>query len=263
MKHIQTIIRKEWEDAMRNKMVFYVVVLVPLFMVILPIVLLYLMGHLPISESDMQELGRALNSPLFQGMQPEEAMQSVMTSNMLVLFLMMPIMVPVTIAAYSIVGEKVQRSLEPLLATPVSTTELLLGKGIAAALPGVLTTWIAYGIFLIFAWFLAASPRVFGIFINPMWLVALFVLAPLLTIMAVNFGLIISSRVSDPRSAEQLGALIVLPLMLLFIGGLSGFIPLDSRTFWVTSILVAVTDVVLVYFAVVLFQRETILTRWK
>jgi len=104
---------------------------------------------------------------------------------------------------------------------------------------------------------------VFGIFINPMWLVALFVLAPLLTIMAVNFGLIISSRVSDPRSAEQLGALIVLPLMLLFIGGLSGFIPLDSRTFWVTSILVAVTDVVLVYFAVVLFQRETILTRWK
>jgi ABC-2 type transport system permease protein len=116
----------------------------------------------------------------------------------------MPVMVPVTIASYSIVGEKVQRSLEPLLATPITTMELILGKGVAAALPGIITTWIAYCIFLVFARFLAASPRVFGVFVNPMWLVALLVLAPLLTIMAVNFGLIISSRVSDPRSAEQL-----------------------------------------------------------
>ena len=63
----------------------------------------------------------------------------------------MPLMVPVTIAAYSIVGEKITRSLEPLLATPVTTTELLLGKGLAAALPGVGTAWACYGIFLIFA----------------------------------------------------------------------------------------------------------------
>jgi ABC-type Na+ efflux pump permease subunit len=59
MRHIRTIILKEWEDALHNKMVFYVIVLVPLLMVILPIVLLYLMGHLPISERDMEELGRA------------------------------------------------------------------------------------------------------------------------------------------------------------------------------------------------------------
>ena len=62
---------------------------------------------------------------------------------------MMPLMVPVTIAAYSIVGEKVTRSLEPLLATPISTTKLLLGKGLAAALPGIVTAWISYGLFLI------------------------------------------------------------------------------------------------------------------
>ncbi len=263
MKHIRTIFVKEWQDALRNKTVFYVVVLVPLFMVILPIVLLFLMARLPVSESDMAELGRALNNPMFAGMLPAEAMQSVLTSNMLVLFLMMPVMVPVTIASYSIVGEKAQRSLEPLLATPITTPELLLGKGLAAAIPGILTTWIAYGIFLVFAYFLSASPRVFSVFINPMWLVALFVLAPLLAIMAVNFGLIISSRVSDPRSAEQLGALVVLPLMLLFIGGLSGIIALNSMTFWVVAVLTMVADVALVVLAVKLFQRETILTRWK
>jgi len=263
MRHIRTIILKEWEDALHNKMVFYVIVLVPLLMVILPIALLYLMGHLPISERDMEELGRALNNPMFQGMAPAEAMQSVMTSNMLVLFLIMPVMVPVTIASYSIVGEKVQRSLEPLLATPITTMELILGKGVAAALPGSSLRGLPTASFWSLRAFLAASPRVFGVFVNPMWLVALLVLAPLLTIMAVNFGLIISSRVSDPRSAEQLGALIILPLMLLFIVAYPAFIALNSTTFWLTSLLVAVADVALAYFAVVLFQRETILTRWK
>ena len=263
MKQIRTIIAKEWADVRRNKLVLYVVVFVPLLMTAIPVVMLYMMGRVPISQGDLQELGRMLSNPIFAGMSPAEAMQSVMASNMLVLFLMMPLMVPVTISAYSIVGEKVSRSLEPLLATPVTTLQLLLGKGIAAALPGIVMAWLSYGAFLVFARLFAVSDRVFRVFVNPMWLVAMFVLAPLLTVAAVGFGIIISSRTSDPRAAEQLGSLIILPLMLLFIGALAGFIPLSSLTFWLSTVVVALLDIVLVYFGVVLFQRETILTRWK
>lgn len=263
MKAVRTIIIKEWLDIRRNKLVLSVVVFVPLLMAAIPIALLIIMGRVPISESDYQELGRMLENPLFAGLTPAEAMQSVLASNYLVLFLMMPLMVPVTIAAYSIVGEKITRSLEPLLATPVSTAQLLLGKGLAAALPGVLTAWISYGIFLIFARIFAVSDRVFRIFIDPMWLVAMFVLAPLLTVMAVNVGIIISSRTSDPRAAEQLGSLVILPLMVLFIGPLVGLIQLNSITFWVASLIVLVLDAGLLYLGVKLFQRETILTRWK
>jgi ABC-2 type transport system permease protein len=263
MKHIRTIIAKEWADVLRNKLVFYVVVFVPLLMVAIPVIMLYIMGHAPVSQSDYEEMGRMLRNPIFTQMAPVEAVQSVLASNFLVLFLMMPLMVPVTIAAYSIVGEKVARSLEPLLATPVTTTELLLGKGLAAALPGVLMAWVSYGIFLICARFLAVSDRVFNVFVNPMWLVAMFVLAPLLTVMAVNFGVIVSSRVTDPRAAEQLGSLIILPLMVLFIGPMTGLIMLNSLTFWIASAIVALADFGLVYLGVALFQRETILTRWK
>jgi ABC-2 type transport system permease protein len=176
---------------------------------------------------------------------------------------MMPLMVPVTIAAYSIVGEKVTRSLEPLLATPISTTRLLLAKGLAAALPGIVMAWVSYGVFLIGARILAVSDRVFNIFINPMWLVAMLVLTPLLTVMAVNVGIIVSSRTSDPRAAEQLGSLVILPLMILFIGPMAGFIQLNSTTFWISALIALLADVVLVYLGVKLFQRETILTRWK
>jgi ABC-2 type transport system permease protein len=263
MNHIRTIISKEWADVRRNKLVFSVVWGIPLLMAAIPVVMLIIMSRVPIKQSDFEELGRMLNNPLFSGMSPTEAMQSVLASNYLVLFLMMPLMVPVTIAAYSIVGEKVTRSLEPLLATPITTTELLLGKGLAAAIPGIITAWISYAIFLIFARIFSVSDRVFEVFVNPMWLVAMFVLAPLLTVMAVNVGVIVSSRTSDPRAAEQLGSLVILPLMILFIGPLTGFIMLSAATFWVSSLIVALLDAGLMVLGVKLFQRETILTRWK
>jgi ABC-2 type transport system permease protein len=230
---------------------------------VIPLAMMGVMGRFGVSQGDLEEMSAMLKNPLFQGLNAVEAVQSMMASNFLVLFLMMPLMVPVTIAAYSIVGEKVTRSLEPLLATPISTTKLLLAKGVAAAVPGIAGAWIAYVVFLIGARFLAVSDQVFNIFINPMWLVAMLVLAPLLTIMAVNVGIIVSSRTSDPRAAEQLGSLIILPLMILFIGPMAGFIQLSATTFLIAALIALAADVVLVYLGVKLFQRETILTRWK
>jgi ABC-2 type transport system permease protein len=263
MRQIRAVIRKEWTDMLRNKLVFYVIVFVPLLMLAIPVVMLFVMRMAPVNPQDLEEMQGVLKNPIFAEMSSLEALQSVMASNMLVLFLMMPLMVPVTIASYSIVGEKVTRSLEPLLATPITTTRLLVAKGFAAAAPGIAMTWICYALFLVAARLLAVSERVFAVFVNPMWLVAMFVLAPLMTIMAVMVGVIVSSRVSDPRAAEQLGALILLPLMVLFIGAMAGLIMLNSATFWISSAIVAIADGALVYGGTALFQRETILTRWK
>ncbi len=263
MKAVRTIILKEWADIRRNKLVFSVVIGVPLLMVLIPVVMLFIMSRAPVDSRDLEELSRMLQNTLFTGMDGREALQAAMASNFMILFLMMPLMVPVTIAAYSIVGEKIMRSLEPLLATPVSTAQLLLGKGLAAALPGIVMTWFSYALFLVFARLFAVSDRVFSVFVNPMWLIAMFVLSPLLTVMAVNVGIIVSSRTSDPRAAEQLGSLIILPLMVLFIGVMAGFIMLSATTFWLSSLIVLVLDAGLLYLGVTLFQRETILTRWK
>jgi ABC-2 type transport system permease protein len=263
MNAIMTIVRKEWMEVRKNKLVLSVVLFIPILMTLIPLVMMGVMGRFGVSQGDFEEMGAMLQNPLFQGLDAVEAVQSMLASQFLVLFLMMPLMVPVTIAAYSIVGEKITRSLEPLLATPISTAKLLLAKGLAAALPGIITAWISYAVFLIGARFLAVSDAVFNIFINPMWLIAMLVLAPLLTIMAVNVGIIVSSRTSDPRAAEQLGSLIIIPLMVLFIGPIAGFIQLNSLTFVISAAIVLLADVVLVYLGVKLFQRETILTRWK
>lgn len=263
MNDIRTIIAKEWVDVRQNKMVAYVVLLVPLLMTAIPIVVLYIFRTVPISAGDMEELSAMLANPLFAGMTAREAMQSVMATNMMLLFLIMPLMVPVTIASYSIVGEKMTRSLEPLLATPITTFNLLLGKSLAAAVPGIAATWFCYLIFVLAARLLVVSDRAFGVFTNAMWIIAMLVLAPLLTVLAVSIGVIVSSRVNDPRAAEQLGSLVILPFMALFIGSLSGLILLNTTTFWITSGIIAILDIGLVYIGVMLFQRETILTRWK
>lgn len=263
MSAVTTVIGKEWADVRRNRLVLSVVLFMPLLITAIPVVMLAVMSRVGINQSDYEQLGPLLDNPMFAGMTPVEAMQSVLASNMLVLFLIMPVMVPVTIATNSIVGEKLTRSLEPLLATPISTVELLVAKGIAAAAPGIASVWASYAVFLVGARAFSASDRVFMIFVDPMWLVALLVLAPLLTVMAVSVGIIVSSRATDPGAAQQLGSLVVLPLMLLLIGALSGLFQLSGGVFWIAALLVGAADVALVRLGVKLFQRETILTRWK
>lgn len=263
MSAVGTILRKEWAEVRRNRLVLSVVLIMPLVITALPVAMLAVMSRVGVSEADYQELGPLLDDPRYAGLSAVEALQSVMASNMLVLFLLMPVMLPLTIATYSIVGEKLTRSLEPLLATPITTAQLLAGKAIAAAVPGIAAAWLSYGLFLIGARVFSASDRVFAIFVDPMWLIALLVVAPALTVMAVSIGIIVSSRTSDPRAAEQLGSLIILPLMVLLIGVMTGFLRLSSGLFWAAALVVALADVGLVYLGVKLFQRETILTRWK
>lgn len=263
MNPMRTIIRKEWEDTLRNKLIFSMLIGVPLIMTIIPIAILYATGVGAVNQSDLSDMTGMLRNPLYANMAPREALQAMMSSQMLILFLLMPLILPVTIAAYSIVGEKVTRSLEPLLATPITTMQLLLAKAFAASAPAVVLTWISYAIFVGFARLFAASDRVFSVFVNPMWLVALLLLAPLLTIMAVCAGIMVSSRVNDPRAAEQLGGLVVIPFMGFFLSVLGGLILLNTTTFLIVTGIVALCDVGLVYAAVALFQRETILTQWK
>ncbi len=178
------------------------------------------------------------------------------------MFMILPVMIPVTIAAYSIVGEKTTRSLEPLLATPITTTELLLGKGIAAVLPAVVVTWISFGIYII-AVRLMTNPTVFAQVVAPMWLLAVFVVGPLLAVLAVCAAMMISSRVTDPRTAEQLAGAVMMPIILLLLGQSFGIFLLSSELVLVAAVVVLLLDVVLIYLTVQMFARETILTRWK
>jgi ABC-2 type transport system permease protein len=81
--------------------------------------------------------------------------------------------------------------------------------------------------------------------------------------LAVGVGVIVSSRVNDTRTAQQVGGFLVVPLMLIFIPMFLGTLVLTGTIFLIGAFLFAILDVAVLIAAVALFQRETILTRWK
>ena len=75
--------------------------------------------------------------------------------------------------------------------------------------------------------------------------------------------IMISSRVNDPRVAEQLSAIVIVPILALFFGQISGFLVIDSRIILIMIAILILIDLGMLYLTERLFQRETILTRWK
>jgi ABC-2 type transport system permease protein len=264
MDKIAALLQKEWHEALRNRMVLFTTLFLPLVFVALPIIMLAVFRNVPDSDLDLDDAPPGFfNNPAFAGLSAPETMQALIANQMLTLFLLMPLAIPMTIATYSIVGEKREKSLEPLLATPITVPELLLGKAISAAVPGVLAAWGSYLIFLGAARFLVISEAVYATFISPAWLLTIGLMAPLLTILAVTAGIMVSSRVNDPRAAEQLGMLIILPVLALMFGQMAGLLYLGVTLVLVTLLALLLLDAAMLYFATRLFQRESILTRWK
>jgi ABC-type Na+ efflux pump permease subunit len=165
--------------------------------------------------------------------------------------------------SYSIVGEKIEKSLEPLLATPTTDGELLLGKSLATFLPTIGVTYIGAAIFIIImdVW----SYIKLGLFLLPNadLAVILGLMAPLACVLSVEANVIISSKVNDIRAAQQLGTLVVLPLILLLVFSVQiTVIPIILLALIVSAVL-AIADIALFYLSKATFQREEILTKWK
>jgi ABC-2 type transport system permease protein len=261
MNRIRTIIEKEWAEVFKNRVVLFTVILLPLLFTALPLVMLVATGSEDAAgdSTDVPTMFAAACGNL-SGM---DCLQVYLVNQFLLLYLMMPMSIPVAIAAYSIVGEKTTHSLEPLLATPVTTEELLVGKSLAAALPAIAATWICFGIFVAVLPLTGVSQGVIGYILGPTWLLAILLAGPLMAVMAVNFALLVSSRVSDPRVAEQVSMVIILPLLGLLFGQLAGVLIINVQVVLLLILGLVAIDAVLVYLGARLFQRETILTRWK
>jgi ABC-type Na+ efflux pump permease subunit len=168
------------------------------------------------------------------------------------------------IASYTIVGEKVEKSLEPLLATPTTDGEILLGKGLAAFLPPLAALWAGSALFMVLM-DLATRSKL-GYYFFPNWDSALVILLllPVALLMSVEANVVVSSRVTDVRAGQQLGSLTVIPLAALYGAGELNLIDLGDTTNLLAIVAaLAVVDVVLFFLARATFRREEILTKWR
>jgi ABC-2 type transport system permease protein len=180
----------------------------------------------------------------------------------LMIFIIVPATLPTIIATYSIVGEKNNRSLEPLLATPTSDGELLSGKIFSAFLPSMGSTYLAFTLGVVILDVVLIPKVGYPLLPNITWILSMVLLAPTACLMSVLACVLVSSKVSDVRAAQQLGGFIVMPVVVLMLGVISGFIFLSPFMIVVFAGIYGGLDLGLFYFAKAIFNREKILTTW-
>lgn len=186
---IAAVVRKELRDYRRNRFTITTTAIMPLVFLVSPTVTLV---RIPASAT------AALVD------------RSVGITSLLLL--VVPAVIPPIIAAYSVIGERDQGTLEPFLTTPIRREELLLGKAAAAFMPSVA---VAYAIYILFALIVrfAAAHVVSAAVLHTPQVLAQVLFTPLIAVWAIWVGIAMSVRARDVRVAQQLATLASLPAL--------------------------------------------------
>ena len=262
-------LRKELSDLRSNRQVWPAYLLLPLVAILLPLLLLAMLPVLLQQAQTGQDVAISMlletvaRDSSLRGTTPEERMARFLMRDLTMFYLLMPIVLSASAAALALVREKEQRTLEPILATPIRNRDLLLAKLTAAVVPALLITWAA---------FLAGSLMTM---LGSWWtvdaiilptsgnLVGLLLLAPAMSVVAALLALRVSARFTDVPGAMQFTGLVVVPATLIMVAllgrpammwplvGLGGTILLGGVAFWLFRMNLRK------------FAREEILTKWK
>ncbi len=221
IKNCVRIMKKDWKTTIKNKMILLPMILLPqIFSLVLPP--LMLIGVLIDPEGIIAAFG---NQEQFISLFniPESYNQyligaEIMTRMMILpFFLFIPTFTAIIIASDSFAGEKERKTMESVALLPISKMELIFGKVLTAFIPAMVITFLSF-IFLgieINLMFLSHLDGNILIFLDPIWLLSVFVLTPTLSYVNILITVIISSRSKDFKSAQNISGVLVIPIITL------------------------------------------------
>jgi ABC-type transport system involved in multi-copper enzyme maturation permease subunit len=235
-RRVRAIFIKELREYRHNGNIIFAMAILPLIFLIQPLIQVF-----------------ALPTTASVGLRHEHA---------LLYMLGIPVLVPAALAAYSVVGERLQGTLEPVLSTPVRSEELLLGKAVAAFVPSVAVAYAVFALFIILVEVFARSAVASALLRGPD-LLAQLVFTPLLATWSIWIGIAVSARSNDPRVAGQLSLLVSLPIVAVTSLVAFNVIPATLET----AVVLGGALLILVpaggRFATALFDRERLITSTK
>ena len=233
---VGAIVRKELRDYRRNRFVIVTMTMIPIVFIIAPMIQLFAANATAGTAHLTARIGLSL-----------------------IYLLVIPVTVPAVLSAYSVVGEREQGTLEPVLTTPIRREEFLIGKALAAFLPAIVIAYTIFGLFLAAAALFARPVIASAIYSGTHVLVQL-IFTPLLAGWAVWVGIAVSTRSTDVRIAQQLGTLGSLPPLALL--ALMSLNVITVSTALAISLAAALLAVDLLAWRVVatMFDRERLVT---
>ena len=269
MRRIAALLSKDLVELRHSPGIFVPALLTGAAAMLYPFVIAIIVPYFAgehLSDSSDFEIAEMMyrSQPAARHLSPEGAIQAFIFQ------MTLPFLVGLTtvtggmsVAAHSVIGEKQARTLEPLLATPLGTGELLAAKVLSAALPGIGLTLALFAIHVpLVAIF--ADHGVWTALVTPRSLALVLVVGPLAALLGLQMAVCASSRVNDVRSAQQLGAIVlVVPIGILQVAGFVGGLILTGPILTAIAAGLAVANVIAMRVAIRIFDRESILTRWK
>ncbi len=264
------VFRKDWREVSRNWQVILPIVVVPLmFSIVLPVLVILIpsLAALPGSglsglETMIQNLPEHVQREL-AGMTDQQVLVYIMSLYFLApFFLIIPLMASSVIASDSFAGEKERKTIEALLATPISDSELLIGKILVSFIPSITVTIVSFVIYSIVVD--ASSIGIFDgrlLLPNTLWIMLIFGLAPAIAIAGIGLTVIISAKVKGFREAQQISVVLLIPILALVFGQVAGAIIFGPLMILGLIGVFAVVDLLVLKVGVKIFRREEILQR--
>lgn len=272
VRSIAAVIRKDLKVVFQNKGVLLPIIIVPLVLFIFIPWLTALTPSLVnvggASLDEAEELNELLaNMP--PGLQQELAGYSVeqktavffLVYMLAPLFLILPLMTASVIAADSFAGEKERKTLEALLYTPISDRELFIAKLLSAWLPAVAVSLLGFAVYAVNA-NLAAMPVMGRVFLpNAMWLALTLWVSPAAAGLGLCVMVLVSARAQGFQDAYQLGGMVVLPVLVLVFGQITGVMYFSLGLTLLLGLAFWLVDLLLLWLGARSFRRSRLVAR--
>ncbi|NOT09182.1 MAG: ABC transporter permease subunit [Gemmatimonadales bacterium] len=262
-------LRKELRDLRGNRQVWPAYLILSVVAAGLPVLMMALLPVLLDPARSGNDPALALlhdtvaADPSLVGATPAERVARLLLRDLGIFYLFIAVILASTSAALALVREKEQRTLEPILATPIRDRDLLLAKLLASLGPAMLATWAA-ALAGTVAGMLGSWWRI-GVVILPTGgnLLGLLFLAPALAALAALLALRVSARFTDVPSATQFTGLVVVPTALVMVAIVGRPAMADPLVTLTSAAVVAAIAAWFFFRSVRRFRREEILTRWR
>ena len=266
---VRAIIRKDLKVVLQNKGVSVPMMVVPLIILVaLPALAAFAPSLQSVPGTPFAGLDNFIEG-MPGGLRAELAgLNEAQTMIVLILvyilapmFLILPLMVASVIAADSFAGEKERKTLEALLYTPTTDQELFLAKLLSAWLPALGVAWCGFVLYSVVA-NVAAWSTMGGVFFpNLMWVVLAVWVAPAVAGLGLGVTVLVSVRAQGFQEAYQLGAVVVLPILLLLIGQATGVMYFSTWLVALLGLVFWVLDLLILWYGGRTFRRQRLATQ--
>ena len=264
------VFKKDFREVSRNWQVILPIAVIPfMFAVLLPVVIMLIpnLVDMPMSSfGGIEELIKTLPSNVIDkltGMTDQQIFSYVMILYFFApFFLIIPLMASSVIASDSFAGEKERKTIEALLATPLSDSELFLGKILVSFVPSMIVTIISFTIYSIVVDVLSFTILDGRLLLpNLAWTLLIFGLAPTVALASIGLTVIISARVKGFKEAQQISVILLIPILSLLFAQVTGALVFGPTVVLILIALFSVIDLLIFKIGVKLFGREEILTK--